>query len=72
MVSSKDKLDEKIVIQIKEARERQQLTQAEVAEQAGMTVTYYAMIERGEVNPTWGKLERLFKVLDLKFLLKKE
>ena len=57
--------------QIREAREQQHLTQAEVAEQAGMTVTYFAMIERGEVNPSWSKLEKLFSVLGLKFLVKK-
>ncbi len=68
----RDKLDEKIVTEIREARKKHMLTQEEVAEQAGMTVTYYAMIERGEVNPSWSKLEKLFKVLGLKFSIKKE
>lgn len=33
--------------QIKEAREKLNLTQAEVAEKANITVNYFAMIERG-------------------------
>jgi len=70
MKSDKEKLDSKIVAQIKEAREKKDLTQAEVAKQSGMTVTYYAMIERGEANPSWKKLEKLFKVLDLKLSIK--
>ena len=51
----------------KEARERLNLTQAEVAEKAGnVTVNYYAMIERGEVNPSFNKMKSIAKVLKLK------
>ncbi len=70
MKSEKETLDPKIVVQIKEARERKNLTQAEVAKQSGMTVTYFAMTERGETNPSWSKLRKLFKALDLKLSIK--
>jgi len=42
------------------------LTQAEVAKKADMTVNYYAMIERGEVNPSFEKIKSIAKVLKLK------
>jgi transcriptional regulator with XRE-family HTH domain len=62
--------DKELGLQLKEARENKKLTQADVASQSDMTVTYYAMIERGEVNPSWAKLKKLFKVLDLKLSIK--
>lgn len=51
---------------LKKAREKINLTQAEVAEKTEMAVNYYAMIERGEVNPSFDKIRRLFKLLKLK------
>ena len=51
---------------IKAAREKQKLTQVEVSEKTDMTTTYYAMIERGEVNLTYEKLQKIFKLLKLK------
>lgn len=51
---------------IKEAREKLNLTQAEVAEKANMTVNYYAMIERGEVNPSYEKIKSIARVLKMK------
>lgn len=51
---------------IKEAREKLNLTQAEVAEKADMTVNYYAMIERGEVNPSYEKIKSIARVLKMK------
>ena len=62
--------DKALGLQLKEARENKKLTQADVAGQSDMTVTYYAMIERGEVNPSWAKLKKLFRVLDLKLSIK--
>ena len=54
----------------KEAREKLNLTQAEVAEKAGnVTVNYYAMIERGEVNPSSYKIRSIAKVLKLKITI---
>ncbi len=51
---------------VKKAREKLKLTQADVANKAGMTVNYYAMIERGEVNPSFEKIKSIAKVLKLK------
>lgn len=48
---------------LKAAREEAGLTQQQVAKQAKTTVTYYAMIERGEANPSYQKLQRILKVL---------
>lgn len=58
--------DKELGLKLKEAREKKELTQEEVAVKAGITTTYYAMIERGEVNPSWEKLKKVFKVLELK------
>jgi len=54
---------------IRKAREKLKLTQEEVAEKAKMSVTYYAMIERGEVNPSYKKIQSLAKVLKLKITI---
>ncbi len=51
---------------VKTAREKAGLTQLEVAEKADMTVNYYAMIERGEVNPSFEKIKAIAKVLKIK------
>ncbi len=50
----------------KTAREKLGLTQADVAKKAGMTVNYYAMIERGEVNLSSKKIDGILKALNLK------
>jgi len=54
---------------IKATRERLGLTQADVAKKAGMTVNYYAMIERGEVNPTYNKLKSIARFLKIKITI---
>lgn len=51
---------------LKKAREKENFTQAEVAQKADITVNYYAMIERGEVNATVDILKRIIKVLRIK------
>ncbi len=51
---------------IRKAREAAGLTQAEVAAKAGINVSYYAEIERGEVNPSVDKLHSILKVLKVK------
>lgn len=51
---------------IKKAREKAKLTQAEVAEKVGMDVTYYARIERGEIDTSGSNLIKLFKLLKIK------
>jgi len=51
---------------LKEIRERRNLSQEEVAKNIGISVTYYAGIERGEENPTYAVLEGICKVLRIK------
>jgi transcriptional regulator with XRE-family HTH domain len=53
---------------IRKARELARLTQTEVAKAAGVNVSYYAQIERGEVNPSYEKLQAIAKVIKLKTL----
>jgi transcriptional regulator with XRE-family HTH domain len=53
---------------IRKARELARLTQTEVAKAAGVNVSYYAQIERGEVNPSYEKLQAIVKVIKLKTL----
>ncbi len=60
------KIRKELGIKLKEAREKQKLTQADVAENTDMTVNYYAMVERGETNLTHDKISKLFKFLKLK------
>lgn len=51
---------------LKEIRERRILLQEDVAKAVGISVTYYAGIERGEENPTIAVLEGLCKTLKIK------
>ncbi|MEI6143969.1 MAG: helix-turn-helix transcriptional regulator [Candidatus Berkelbacteria bacterium] len=64
--------DEKIFIdlgnKIRNAREKAGLKQTEVAKSASLNITYYAQIERGEVNPSYEKLQAIGKVLKIKSL----
>ncbi len=53
-------------IRIKAVREERGLTQAEVASRASITTTYYAQIERGEVNVSTDKFEKILHVLKVK------
>ena len=53
---------------VRKAREKARLTQAEVAEKAGINSSYYAQIERGEVNLSVDKLQGIAKVLKIKSL----
>ncbi len=54
--------------QLKHAREKTGLTQAQVAEKSGINISYYAKIERGEVNTSIEKLHNIMKVLKIKSL----
>ncbi len=53
---------------IKKARKKTKLTQAQVAEKAGMSTNHYAMLERGEVNTTTVKLNKLEEILGINLL----
>ncbi len=50
---------------LKKAREKENLSQVEVAGKTDMTSTYYAMIERGEANPALSKVRKLKKFLKI-------
>ena len=55
-----------IAKQVREAREKKGLTQAEVAQKVGIiTPNYLAMIERAEANPNSDILGRIGKVLGI-------
>lgn len=61
---------EKIGTVLKTAREKAGLTQAELAERAGVTRAYYADVERGRYTPSLRVLSKLSEILniDLNFL----
>ena len=56
----------KIGKNLKKARKNLGLKQSEVAKKAGISSNYYAMVERGEKNPSSKILEDIFKVLKVK------
>lgn len=51
---------------LREIRERKNLSQEEVADTIGISVTYYAGIERGEENPTMSVLEHICRSLRIR------
>lgn len=53
----------------KEAREKANLTQGEIAERAGIHVNYYARIERAEVVARGDILNKIAKALNIKLKL---
>jgi len=53
---------------IRKAREKAGFTQSQVAKVAEINVSYYAQIERGEVNLSVDKLQSIIKVLKIKSL----
>lgn len=59
---TKKKLGEKL----REARIKAKMTQAEVAEKAGLSVNYYATVERGEENISSENIFKLEEVLGIK------
>ena len=48
---------------IKEIREQKELTQEEVAKKAGISTNYYSKIERGTVNTSIEKANKIAKAL---------
>ena len=51
---------------IRKARQKAGITQAEAAEKANIHVNYFARIERGEVNPSYEILEGIAKALKVR------
>lgn len=58
--------DTKLGKNLREARNKTHLTQAQVAEKAGIHVNFYARIERGEVDPSLDTLKTILKTLKIK------
>lgn len=52
--------------EFKKAREKARLTQTEVAKEVGVSVNYYARVERGETFPSLDCLKHIMKVLNIK------
>lgn len=61
-----DKTTQEIAANLKAIRGRKNLTQAEVAEKAGLSTNFYARIERSEQQPTIETLEKITKALGVK------
>lgn len=57
---------QEIADKIKERREQKKLTQAEVAKKAGLNSNYYAVIERGKINPSLVTLNKIFDALGMR------
>ena len=51
---------------IKKARQKAEMTQAEVSLKAGIHVNYFARIERGEENPSIDIIEKISRALKVK------
>ena len=51
---------------LREVREKQHLTQSDVAEKADISTNHYAQIERGEANPSIETLESILKAINIK------
>ena len=58
----------KLLEKIKTAREKANLTQAQLAEKVGMSSNHYAMFERGESRTTDEYLFLIGKVLGIKLI----
>lgn len=58
--------DQQLAKILKQAREKAGLTQADVADKAGIHVNYYARVERGEVTPRVDVVENIAKALKIK------
>ena len=63
-----EEVKKKIGNKLKEAREKANLTQEELAKKAGLSTNYYACVERGEVNIAAERLQKIGEVLGVKLL----
>lgn len=68
MNSNDEKIFKNLGKQLREAREKAGLSQTELAKKAGINANYYAVVERGEKNISYEKLQRILKVLNIKSL----
>ena len=58
----------KLGVMLKKSRLDVKLTQAQVAAQSGVHVNFYARLERGEVDVSYERLERILKTLGVESL----
>jgi transcriptional regulator with XRE-family HTH domain len=65
---NKEQVRKEVGEKVRVAREKARLTQKEVATLAGINPSYYAQIERGEVNTSIDKLQDIAEVLKIKTL----
>ena len=57
--------DPRLARAIRDLREQAELSQEAVAHSAGLTVSAYARIERGEANPTWTTVTQIARALNV-------
>ena len=62
------KIRKELGARLRQAREKIGLTQQQVADAADIDVSYYAQIERGEVNPSFDVLHNIAQTLKIKSL----
>ncbi len=60
------KQSDKLRRNIRDTREQKKLTQEELAEKLGLSVTGYAKIERGETQINYDRLEKIAKALEVR------
>ena len=65
-INEDEKAQKQFGERLKNAREKAGLTQADVATKSGINVSYYARIERGEINPSFVKIRGIMKALKMK------
>ncbi|OGL21741.1 hypothetical protein A2707_00070 [Candidatus Saccharibacteria bacterium RIFCSPHIGHO2_01_FULL_45_15] len=63
---TKDEITKKVARKIKTARLTRNMTQAELAEKAGLSISFYAGVERAESTPSVETLAKLAKALKVK------
>lgn len=57
--------DPRLARVIRDLRQRGDLSQEAIAHGAGLTVSAYARIERGEANPTWTTVTQIAQALEV-------
>jgi transcriptional regulator with XRE-family HTH domain len=57
--------DPRLARAIRELRDHADLSQEAVAHSAGLTVSAYARVERGEANPTWTTVTQIARGLNV-------
>jgi transcriptional regulator with XRE-family HTH domain len=57
--------DPRLAQAVRDLRQRADLSQEAVAHAAGLTVSAYARIERGEANPTWTTVTQIARAFQI-------